>query len=64
MPLVNVNGPKWSRPLVRDAERRLEGVNPILRFLASLFRRRSGAGVAPAPRSPALDPAGEPRTLN
>jgi hypothetical protein len=52
MPLVNGNGPGWSRPLVKRAERRLSGLNPVLSFLAGVFRPRVGK------RTPALSRPG------
>jgi hypothetical protein len=48
MPLVNRNGPKWSRPLVVSSETRLSGINPVLRFLAALVRPRKRAAGPPA----------------
>jgi hypothetical protein len=46
MPLVSRHGPDWVRPVLARSEERLGGLNPVLRFFASLFRRpaRQGAG--------------------
>ncbi len=40
MPLVNPNGPDWVRPVVKKSEKRLTGLNPVLRFLSTLVRGR------------------------
>jgi hypothetical protein len=74
MPLVNGRGPKWSRPLVKGAEERLSGLNPVRDFFARLFGVRSVAvpavvslgddaldrGVARAGTAPPLAPAARP----
>jgi hypothetical protein len=60
MPLVNANGPSWSRALVTRTERRLAGLNPVRSFFASLFRRRRKAAAAISRRGlgPEDGPAG------
>jgi hypothetical protein len=60
MPLVNGNGPTWSRGLVARTEQRLAGLNPVRSFFASLFRRRRKAlaGLSRRGAGPEDGPAG------
>jgi hypothetical protein len=61
MPLVNGNGPSWSRALVTRTERRLAGLNPVRSFFASLFRQRRrkvGAAISRRGAGPEDGPAG------